>query len=227
MSSYKKIQKSPYSQASFPLIKGDKGGFAFFKAFCKSITNFLHRFLCKGGKRALRVGGFLFFAILAFLWMNPKEIMAQGIDSTIVEIDSSLGPKVTPNGAIWRSLVLPGWGQLYVESYWKAPIFFGGAATLTYLIFYNHSNYADYADKLDNMELTDPNYTITKLWREYYRDNRDMSGFYLLAVYVLATVDAYVGAHLYGFEVSDDLSLNLNIRNGYFSPMIGITLNFK
>ncbi len=183
----------------------------------------------------MRVGGFCSFFIsyniiiilLAFLWVNPKEIIAQNIDTTIVKIDSSEAPKVTPNGAIWRSLVLPGWGQLYVESYWKAPIFFGGAVTLTYLIFYNHSNYADYADKLDNMELTDPNYTITKLWREYYRDNRDMSGFYLLAVYVLATVDAYVGAHLYGFEVTDDLSLNLNIRNGYFSPMIGITLNIK
>lgn len=190
--------------------------------------------LYKGGKLPLGVGGFLplirlnlILIILACLWMNPKEIIAQNIDSTIVKIDTTIAPNVTPNGAIWRSLVMPGWGQVYVESYWKAPIFFGGAVTLGYLIYYNQINYSDYADRLDQMELTDPDYNITKLWREYYRDNRDMSGFYLLAVYVLATVDAYVGAHLYDFEVSDDLSMNLHIRNGYLSPMIGITLKIK
>lgn len=183
--------------------------------------------LCKGGKRALRVSFFLVFIILAFLWMNPNDMLAQNIESTMVKIDSSEAPKVTPNGAIWRSLVMPGWGQMYVESYWKAPIFFGGAVTLGYLIYYNQINYSDYADRLEQMELSDPDYNITKLWREYYRDNRDMSGFYLLAVYVLATVDAYVGAHLYDFEVSDDLTLNLHIRNGNFSPMIGLSLNIK
>ena len=35
----KKMQKSPYSQASFPLIKGDKGGFVFKRGACLYITN--------------------------------------------------------------------------------------------------------------------------------------------------------------------------------------------
>jgi len=129
-------------------------------------------------------------------------------------------------GAIWRSMLIPGWGQLYVDSYWKAPIFFGAAGTLTYLIFYNNSNYIDYSDKLDLMDKADKDYAITKLWREYYRDNRDMSGFYLIAVYALAAVDAYVGAHLYDFDVGDDLSINLVIKNASLCPMIGISINY-
>jgi hypothetical protein len=128
----------------------------------------------------------------------------------------------SPTGAIWRSLVLPGWGQYYVESYWKAPIFTGAAAFMIYRIVYFHNNFMDYADRvdvlkneLDRLKQEDPEnpqiyeieyrtLPVEKNRREYYRDNRDMSGFYLLGIYALATVDAYVGAHLFDFDVSDE-----------------------
>ncbi len=165
--------------------------------------------------------------VFLLIFWNTISIKAQVSDSTNVSKDSSIALEVTPSGAIWRSLVMPGWGQLYVESYWKAPIFFGGAVTLGALIYYNHTHFMDYANKWDNMNLDDPQYNTTKLWREYYRDNRDMSAFYLLAVYVLATVDAYVGAHLYYFDVNDDISLNFVIKSGYISPMLGINLSIK
>ncbi|MBP7215307.1 MAG: hypothetical protein KBA52_06720, partial [Candidatus Kapabacteria bacterium] len=45
--------------------------------------------------------------------------------------------------------------------------------------------------------------------REYYRDNRDQSIFIMVGVYILAAVDAYVGANLYDFNVSEDLSINI------------------
>lgn len=156
-----------------------------------------------------------------------QEVRALQNDSSQTNYIPSIDDKITPSGAIWRSLVLPGWGQLYVESYWKAPIFFAGATTLGYLIYYNHSKYSDYADILNNMDVSNPEYNTTKLWREYYRDNRDMSAFYLLAVYVIATVDAYVGANLYYFDINDDLSMCVNVRNGYLTPMLGINLNIK
>jgi len=128
----------------------------------------------------------------------------------------------SPTGAIWRSLVLPGWGQYYVESYWKAPIFTGAAVFMAYRIGYFHSNFMDYSDRveslkneLERLKANDPDnplineieyrtLPVEKNRREYYRDNRDMSGFYLLGIYALATVDAYVGAHLFDFDVSDD-----------------------
>lgn len=131
----------------------------------------------------------------------------------------------SPSGAIWRSLALPGWGQIYVETYWKAPIFFAAAGTLAYLIIDNHSKYSDYEDRLSKMSKEDPDYKNIKLYRELHRDNRDMSGFFLLGVYILAAVDAYSGAHLYDFEVNSNISLQMNIRP-YPFPAAGFFLKF-
>jgi len=139
---------------------------------------------------------------------------------TVISTDFQM--QKSPSGAIWRSLVLPGWGQYYVESYWKAPIFTGTAAFMIYRIIYFHNNFMDYADKVDaltneleKLKQNDPQnpkifeieyrtLPVEKNRREYYRDNRDMSGFYLLGIYALATVDAYVGAHLFDFDTSDE-----------------------
>lgn len=130
----------------------------------------------------------------------------------------------SPTGAIYRSLILPGWGQWYVESYWKAPIFLAGALGLYGSIIYNHIEFRNYADLLEGMEKSNPEYDITLLRREFFRDNRDMSGFYLIGVYVLATVDAYVGAHLFDFEVDESLSIGL-IPDA-MNPRLGVVIRF-
>jgi len=155
--------------------------------------------------------------------LSEISIFCKEQDSTEAQ---SIQMSKSPTGAIWRSLIVPGWGQLYVENYWKAPLFFGGFGTLSYLIIYNHNNFIEYANKLDNMSKSDPNFEITKLWREYYRDNRDMSAFYLIAVYILSAVDAYVGAHLYDFDINEDLSINFDIYNKNYIPFIRINLKF-
>jgi len=128
----------------------------------------------------------------------------------------------SPTGALVRSFILPGWGQLYVGSYWKAPIFFTGAATLTYFIIQNHLDYADYRDKYNKMSNKTSTEALTlRNNREFYRDNRDMSAFYLLGVYALAAVDAYVGAHLFDFSVDSDYSIYLTKRYD------GMNINFQ
>lgn len=127
----------------------------------------------------------------------------------------------SPIGAIWRSFVLPGWGQYYVESYWKAPIFLAAAGTMTYFIIKNNKDYSDFQSQLDKIE--DKNTTewiLARNKRENARDNRDMSVFYLVGVYALAAIDAYVGAHLYDFNVDDDFTVS--ISPNYHS---GLTLN--
>ena len=48
--------------------------------------------------------------------------------------------------------------------------------------------------------------------KELNRDNRDIMAFYLLGVYIISAVDAYVGAHLYDFNVDDELSYKLNMN---------------
>lgn len=163
--------------------------------------------------------------ILFMFAVSFTNLQAQSDTTQPKKQKSSYVMTKSPGGAIWRSLAVPGWGQVYVESYWKAPIFFVGAGTLIYIIIDNQIKFADYDRITSRMAKTDPDYNMTKLYREYYRDNRDMSGFYLLAVYVLATVDAYVGAHLYDFQVDDNLSMSIGISS-IPVPAVGIQIRF-
>lgn len=126
--------------------------------------------------------------------------------------DKGFEMKKSPWGAIWRSIVLPGWGQIYVEKYWKAPLFLAAYGTCIYLTIDNHIKFIDAADIYDKAKQTNPNdpmLPILKSRREFYRDNRDQSAFFLLGVYIISAVDAYVGAHLYDFDVSDDVVMKI------------------
>jgi hypothetical protein len=164
---------------------------------------------------------FIFIANIAFCY-SQDEIDTAKVESTVKR--SKFEMTKSPSGAIYRSLVLPGWGQWYVESYWKAPIFLAGALGLYGSIIYNQIEFSNYAEILDGMEKDNPDYQITLLRREYFRDNRDMSGFYLIGVYVLAAVDAYVGAHLFDFEVDENLSIGFIPHS--LNPRVAVFIRF-
>lgn len=137
----------------------------------------------------------------------------------------------SPTGAIARSLIIPGWGQFYVEEYWKTPIFLGAAGVLGWFIYDNHVKFTDAKDLVESTSEDDPYYDIYKADREFFRDSRDQSAFYLLAVYAISAVDAYVNAHLYDFDVSDEnvesASLDLRISPSKFGGgQIGLYLRF-
>jgi hypothetical protein len=137
----------------------------------------------------------------------------------------------SPWGALWRSLILPGWGQLYVENYWKIPIFTGGIGVSIYFIIWNNQKYKLYQSQYDDMLANDPDNTyelnILKSQKEYYRDNRDKSYFLLGAVYLLAAIDAYVGAHLFDFNVDDNLQMRVMPNYSNFSNQFGLNLMFR
>ncbi len=128
-------------------------------------------------------------------------------------------------GAVWRSLAVPGWGQLYVENYWKAPIFLGVSASLIGIVIYNHNLYSDYRDQVNELSPDDIRFSALKSKREFYRDRRDLTGLYLMGVYLVAAVDAYVGAHLYDFTVGDDLSMTV-FTNGSDYAALNLTIRF-
>ncbi|MFC2130161.1 DUF5683 domain-containing protein [Bacteroidota bacterium] len=131
----------------------------------------------------------------------------------------------SPTKAVLLSLLLPGLGQYYVESYWKVPIFLGAAGTLTYLIIDNNNKFVQKQNEWEAMDDDDPYKSLRQIQKEVYRDQRDMDAFYLFGVYILGAVDAYVGAHLYDFNVSDDLSLKFqtDMINGF---RIGLKLEW-
>lgn len=121
------------------------------------------------------------------------------------------------------STIFPGAGQIYNKSYWKAPIVIGGIATFAYVIDWNNRGYKRYSDALDI--LTDGNNdTHTEFYRngvepydakQYrnlkrdFRRNRDLAIILAAGFYVLNIIDAHVDAHLKDYDVSDDLSFNL------------------
>ncbi len=114
--------------------------------------------------------------------------------------------KKSPTTAVLLSAVLPGAGQFYNESYWKVPIIGGLVGYFGYEYFRNNNLYKDYRDDYaaSQTEINpDGDFTLKTL-REFYRDQRDDFVWYFLIVYVINMVDAYVDAHLFDFDVSED-----------------------
>jgi hypothetical protein len=114
------------------------------------------------------------------------------------------------------SAVVPGAGQVYTERYVSIPIIWGFGLYFGKTVSDNHRSYRDYADRftrevaadtLSALQLSD-----VKRIRDFYRDQRDRFAVYLGLTYLLNIVDAYVGAALYGFDVSPDLSGGAKIR---------------
>ena len=119
----------------------------------------------------------------------------------------------SPWGAVVRSAIVPGWGQIYNESYWKAPIVWGVMGWFVYAWVDNNNNYIDYK----NLYLQSGN-SLDLEYRNFYRDQRDEFAIYFALTYFLTLVDAYVDAHLYDFSVGKN-----NFTN---SPMFNIRVNF-
>ena len=190
--------------------------------------------------------------ILLLFAFSASCLKAQdNIDTTDISEQTETGLEMSksPTSALWRS-VIPGWGQYYNEEYWKAPLLFGSAVGLGSLIYYFNSEYSDFSDQLeiaikkgtkipiDSPEdlddtfnpikkklLSDLEIRQLKANREVNRDSRDMMAFYLLGVYIISAVDAYVGAHLYDFNVDDELSYNLRV-NSQGLPEISFNYSF-
>jgi hypothetical protein len=147
------------------------------------------------------------------VFFSAVHLSAMPQDSTMT-FDSSyqFTMKKSPTHAVLLSLAFPGLGQYYVESYWKVPIFVGGAGACIYGIISNNTSFNQKRTEVDNAIAageTANRIASLKNEREFYRNNRDLSGLYLLAVYVVSSVDAYTGAHLFDFDVSDKLSIRM------------------
>jgi hypothetical protein len=121
--------------------------------------------------------------------------------------------KKSPWGAVLRSAIIPGWGQLYNESYWKIPVVLGLTGFLAYGIVSEHQSFIDYRDRYAaTVTASNPSGNLLlKQFREYYRNNRDSYGWWFLIFYLVQTVDAYVDAQLYDFDVSDEVHAGLHV----------------
>ncbi len=156
-------------------------------------------------------------------------------DSRKEPLDSSQLHSVSR--ATWLSTLLPGAGQAYNGKYWKMPIVYGGIGACAYFAIDNHRLYRQYLDAflmradssgVDQYQGIYSDRQLVEL-QNIYRDWRDLSLIIGAAIWALNVVDAHVDAHLFYYNVNEDLSFNLEPRiipMGNFSAVgIGLKIN--
>ena len=183
--------------------------------------------------KALKILLFTFFVLISAGVFAQKTTPAK-TDSTKkkntnIFLPADPAKAYNPRIAMYRSAILPGWGQAYNKKYWKIPIIYAALGTTTYLFFYNLNTYKSlkqsYIYKTDTIpgndalippEFQNLNANSLRIYRNEYRKNVDYSVLFFFIFWGLNVVDATVDAHLKAFDVSDNLSLQIN--PGY-SPM--------
>lgn len=125
----------------------------------------------------------------------------------------------SPTLAVLLSAALPGAGQFYNESYWKIPVIGGLIGYFGYEYFRLNNLFKDYRDDYSASQTPEnPNGNISlKTLREFYRGQRDDFVWYFVIVYVVNMVDAYVDAHLFDFDVSDEKFIKAGINDQEYS----------
>jgi len=157
-------------------------------------------------------------------------------------------PVHSPKKATIYAAVLPGLGQIYNRKYWKVPFVFIGFASLIYAIDWNNGYYEDYKqafidisdddptsnsfEDLDiegNWDFSNPSQVqqfTTRLERakNNSRRYRDLCIIGTAAFYAITIIDATVDAHLFNFDISDDLTINWIPQPVYAmnQPLMGI-----
>jgi hypothetical protein len=120
------------------------------------------------------------------------------------------------------SMAIPGSGQIYNGSYWKAPVIWG-ALYYFWSVYDNQNTLYKDQKRLYTASITTavPNGDAEKkTLRDFYRKQRDTFGWYMALTYLVNVLDAYVEASLYGFEVSPDLRVKNDIQ------MVGLQVRF-
>lgn len=162
--------------------------------------------------------------------------------------DSAGNRTFEPRKAAIYSAIFPGLGQIYNKKYWKVPIVYAAVGIPIYTFFDNKRwyNRIRYALEVTSIDPSDPSYNEmlekvdSKLqkfvvagrdqtllnYRNDYRKNMDYSILFTLLFWGLNVVDATVDAHLKGFNVNDNLTMQVKpalISNS----TLGVSLVFK
>lgn len=148
----------------------------------------------------------------------------------------------SPKKAALFSAILPGLGQAYNKKYWKIPIIYAGVGTLIYFVNLNHKEYKKFRDAYNYVASGDSAHTdndyVNKYsqnallqGRNYYRSNIELTYILSGVLYLLNIIDATVDAHLFEYDISDDLTMKL--EPGYTSdilyqkPVTTLKLSFR
>lgn len=169
------------------------------------------------------------------IYFHPDTTEAE--DSYKYYIDLTRKPDAVK--AVWLGTIAPGAGQIYNGSYWKLPIVYGAFMGCGYAIGWNNNRYRSYKrayldlyyDIQDGTVSEDESksyiavmpdgYNMERVggqnrWlntlknqQDIFRRYRDYSILAVVVVYALSLIDAYVDAQLFDYDISPDLSVNI------------------
>lgn len=148
-----------------------------------------------------------------------------------------------PKDVMFKSMLIPGWGQITNKQIWKVPIVYGMLGGLTWYSVFLNKKYHDYRAAFYN-QTQDPsdfrfgqtppylaqetNTDFLRSNRNSFRNRRDFIYITIGLAYGLNIIDAYVFAHMRSFDVSENLSIRPSM-----SPSVvgdgkpGITLSLE
>ncbi|HSW68163.1 MAG TPA: DUF5683 domain-containing protein [Bacteroidales bacterium] len=177
------------------------------------------------------------FIIVALMLVNTVSI-AQ--DTTQIQIAHRVH---CPERATWYALALPGLGQAYNRKFWKIPIVYAGFAGLGYNAHINRIEFLKFREAFqhvlnqDTIPINNPyidRYNLQQLRQgmDFYRRNMEfgyiLTGFW----YILTVLDAVVDAHLFDYDISEELSLRAspvmlpNLASRRYISGMTLTLRF-
>lgn len=190
-------------------------------------------FLTKKRVRAVKTLKYFFFLI--FLLTTTKGLQAQIIDAdTTVAVAKNVNTEKihSPSKAAKYSAILPGLGQAYNKKYWKIPLVYVGFGTIGYFTNWNNREYkfmktcyihlndndpttTEYLklkgiNNFDVEKQSDKDYVSAVLIKRQavFRRTRDLLIISMVAFYGLNIIDASVDAHLFNFDIGDDLTMD-------------------
>jgi len=182
---------------------------------------------------------YIFIFILVCISLQSYSQNEPIISGEQIPIENNPLQYHSPHKATIYSALIPGLGQIYNQKYWKLPVIYGLTGIFIYSFDYNNNQYNKYTNayvdfksgKINNFEGYTTSDVLDKI-RDNFKRNRDLNVISLAAVYLLNVIDATVDAHLFDYDISEDLSLNvqpslLSSYNNQSTIGISLKINLK
>jgi hypothetical protein len=187
--------------------------------------------------------------------VSRKEKRAQHAADSVKRTERLFGLHITRPQKAGLLALIPSGGQIYNKKYWKLPIVYGMVGGLGYWIWFQQRYYSYFRFAKRNYDPNNPGAILNAVDDipeddvrrqiaalsfnniennlQGFRSVRDLAVLIGALGYSLQILDAVVDAHLYDFDVSDNLSLNWQPTmvpvpgQTAFAPGLTLTLRAK
>jgi len=165
---------------------------------------------------------------------------------SIIKVDNSKDPSGLkaifsgkPGKAAIKSLIIPGWGQVYNGKIWKVPLVYGLEGAAIYYLITNRNRYNDFdacylslvqdqasIPECRGISSVRDAFTV----RQAYRKNKELSYVFIAGAHLFQAFEAFIDRHLVDFDLDEDLSLTPFVQPDFNRNEIhlaGIYLNLS